>query len=547
MTTCIAVGDPHFMISNVIDAEMLITKVNSLVDRLKPDFVVLLGDILHTHEKIHVVPFRLATRFITELAEKVPVFLIIGNHDYCFGGDVKVKMWDGSVKFARDILIGDKLVGDDYTSRTVKRVVYGQGKMFKVKQYNRITNDIVSEYTVSASHILTLVLPTNILYWDNNNNVYVSWFTRDSKLCSHSSGDITEMNTCLKSTAITNGKFDITVTDYLLLNKFVQSCVFGYSRNVNVQDPNEFLQLRNPKYYTQLYSLIIEDCSGSDEYEYFGWELKGNSPYFLLEDGTVTHNCNNQQFLTDAHAFNAFKSIANVTVCDKPLVYETNGLKFVFCPYVPPERFQEALGTLEDSGIRWDDATCIFAHQEFYGCSFNPVATSTEGDIWPDDFPLVVSGHIHNEQRLQPNIYYPGSSMQHAFGETSNKTVAQLTFNKGKKFKLKKVDLELRKKKIVYVDVDCADKFEPEPNTLTKLVIKGSSEQFKVFRRGQAYKDLQKLGIAISFSPNAMTEYDNNNENGTKKVKKSVIEILYDLVKDGNKYLLSAFKELERS
>ncbi len=35
-------------------------------------------------------------------------------------------------------------------------------------------------------------------------------------------------------------------------------------------------------------------------------------------------------------------------------------------------------------------------------------------------FPLVISGHIHSEQRPQKNIFYPGSVIQHAFGESED-------------------------------------------------------------------------------------------------------------------------------
>ncbi len=39
---------------------------------------------------------------------------------------------------------------------------------------------------------------------------------------------------------------------------------------------------------------------------------------------------------------------------------------------------------------------------------------SIEGDKWDHSFPLVISGHIHSEQRPQKNIFYPGSVIQHA-------------------------------------------------------------------------------------------------------------------------------------
>ena len=329
--TCLAIGDPHFQTSNLEQTDQFIEKINELVIKLDPTFVVILGDLLHTHEKIHVVPFNKATTLITSIAEKVPVFLIIGNHD----------------------------------------------------------------------------------------------------LINHS------------------------------------------------------------------------------------------------------------QFLTTNHGFNSFKKIDNVTVCDKVKIKHFQGMKFVFCPYVPPERFEEALDTLGDKGKTWTDATCIFAHQEFYGCSFNPVTKSTNGDIYPEEHPFVISGHIHDSQQLQKNIYYTGSSMQHAFGESSNKTVAFVTFEKNMEPNITKVKLGLKKKKIIYMDLrDVEKNFKPDPKFEIKLVVKGESEEFKVFRKSLFYKNvIQKQGIKIAF-----TACERQVQHALVE-KKNVLDILYDIVKD-DKDLHEQYQEL---
>lgn len=324
--TCLAIGDPHFRDSNLPDAKELIRRILVLVRSTKPTFVVVLGDLLHTHEKIYQAPLDLATKLITSLAKAVPTFLIVGNHDYC----------------------------------------------------------------------------------------------------------------------------------------------------------------------------------------------------------------NNQQFLTDKHPFNSFKEIENVTVCDQPSISIIDGRKFVFCPYTPPDRFEEALETLEE---KWDDATCIFAHQEFYGCRFNPVRTSTEGDIWPNEYPLVVSGHIHNRQWLQENIYYTGSSLQHAFGETANKTVALITFTE--KVDIQEVDLELPKKKMVYVDISKAKKFKPQKGVYTKLVIKGTPEEIKTFRGTEEYTKLQHKGVTVSFAP----QVEKSLKIYTKK--KGIFDILEELIEKENKDVQNAFKNLK--
>jgi len=331
--TCLAIGDPHFQTSNIEQTDQFIRKVNQLVEELDPTFVVILGDLLHTHEKVHITPFNKATKLITSLAEKVPVFLIIGNHD----------------------------------------------------------------------------------------------------LINHS------------------------------------------------------------------------------------------------------------QFLTTNHAFNAFKKIDNVTVCDRVKIKSFGDCKFVFCPYVPPERFEEALDTVQQKGYTWTDATCIFAHQEFYGCSFNPVTKSTSGDIYPEEYPFVISGHIHDSQQLQKNIYYTGSSMQHAFGESANKTVAFVVFEKEQEPKITRVKLGLKKKKLVYMNLkDVQEQFKPDPRYEIKLVISGDPQDFKVFRKSLFYKNvLQKQGIKVAFTSDQNKDYLSQKN----LIKKNVMDILHDIVKD-NQDLYSEYKQL---
>ena len=77
--TCLAIGDPHFMTSNVKDTEEYINKLTSLTKSLKPTFIVILGDLLHKHEKIDVSPFNMAQKLIEQLSKHAPTFLIIWN------------------------------------------------------------------------------------------------------------------------------------------------------------------------------------------------------------------------------------------------------------------------------------------------------------------------------------------------------------------------------------------------------------------------------------------------------------------------------------
>lgn len=103
----------------------------------------------------------------------------------CHAKDTPILMYDGRVKLVQDIDIGDLLMGDDSTPRTVLSLATGLDTMYDIHQAGGDT------YTVNSEHIL-----------------------------------------CLKQRGI-GMVTEITVTDYLQLPKGVKSILFGYSVGVD--------------------------------------------------------------------------------------------------------------------------------------------------------------------------------------------------------------------------------------------------------------------------------------------------------------------------
>lgn len=92
----------------------------------------------------------------------------------CNSEDTKIPLWNGEIKLAKDIKIGDILIGDDGNKRTVLTLYKGNGKMYEINQ------DRGEPYKVNDEHILTLCMPEHkkiywvpsnytwrALYWDN--------------------------------------------------------------------------------------------------------------------------------------------------------------------------------------------------------------------------------------------------------------------------------------------------------------------------------------------------------------------------------------------
>jgi len=338
--SAIAIGDPHFQINNITEVDTFIERINALVQYENPTFIVCLGDILHTHERLHTTPLNRAYKFIDTLRKIAPTFVIVGNHD-----------------------------------------------MF-----------------------------------------------------------------------------------------------------------------------------------------------------------------NNQQYLTeDGHWLGGMREWKNVTIVDKTTTAQFGVHSFTLVPFVPNGKFIEALDTI---GTDWKTSTTIFAHQEFYGCKMGAIQ-SIEGDKWSTDFPLVISGHIHTRQRSQPNVYYTGSSLQHAFGENEESTVTHITFTRTKDCILRDISLNMPRKRIVYRDIDDIDTFEPT-NTVDKikLTINGTCEQFKSFKKTKKYKDLTERGIRVVFKPRKITLEERDTTTDKKLCENITTEanfsrILFDIVNEQrNPYLIQAFESV---
>jgi len=292
MLSTLFIGDPHFQVDNIQDVEIFISKVYSLVDAKKYDFVCILGDLLHTHEKIHSVPMNKAIEFVTKLATMTKdVILLVGNHD--------------------------------------------------------------------------------------------------------------------------------------------------------------------------MYS--------------------------------------NQEYLNTNHWMNCLKSIPRVHVIDTVTKLCFKNMDLVFVPYVYPGKFKLALDSMLAD---WSSCKCIVAHQEFFGCSMGAIK-SVDGDVWSEHYPPVISGHIHNNQMIEPNIYYPGSALQHSFGDTGKNIVAGVTFEEKSRFYiLEEIDLDLPRKKIIYSNVK--DKIVipvVKQGERVRMTISGNQDEFKAFKKSENYKKLLNSGIKVVFRP----------------------------------------------
>lgn len=105
--------------------------------------------------------------------------IVGGKNGYggkCLGSSTLLPLWNGAKKMAKDVVVGDVLIGDDGLPRNVQSIIRGSGQLFAVQQANGDT------YTVNEDHILTLMMPDHkVIFWNATKNSWsMLWWNKDT-------------------------------------------------------------------------------------------------------------------------------------------------------------------------------------------------------------------------------------------------------------------------------------------------------------------------------------------------------------------------------
>jgi hypothetical protein len=101
--------------------------------------------------------------------------IVGGKNGYgskCLESSTEIPLWNGDIVMAKDIKVGDVLIGDDGTPRNVQRVFHGKGQLYNVDQVN------ADSYTVNDQHTLTLYMPDHkVIFWNETKSAWsVLWW-----------------------------------------------------------------------------------------------------------------------------------------------------------------------------------------------------------------------------------------------------------------------------------------------------------------------------------------------------------------------------------
>lgn len=231
---------------------------------------------------------------------------------------------------------------------------------------------------------------------------------------------------------------------------------------------------------------------------------------------------NNSQFLTSSHWMNCLKGIYNINIIDDVKVKEN---KYMFCPYVPNGRFIEALETNKE--YKWQDMNIIFAHQEIRSVKIFGNKKSTSGDNWHIDNPLLISGHIHQKQKLNNNVIYVGSSLPTSFSDEDDKYILEFEIDALLENYIK-LDIPIRKTKYITINEFNNDYLKQNNfNKNERIIISGNANEFEYIQ--SEIKKIEKQGITIIKRLTTTNNEDDENKKSSASNEKNNINFYEQL------------------
>ena len=157
----------------------------------------------------------------------------------CHARGTPIMMYDGRTKLVEDVAVGDVLMGDDSTPRTVLSLARGRDPMYRIVP----TKSNASSYVVNGKHILCLVFSGHGSVAKYKYGFVVHFWNHDRRCISMRKFKTMELVDQFKESIRDLGIVEMTVEEYLLLPKYIQKYLKAYRVGVDfptVEEPPIF-------------------------------------------------------------------------------------------------------------------------------------------------------------------------------------------------------------------------------------------------------------------------------------------------------------------
>lgn len=149
----------------------------------------------------------------------------------CLGKDMEVLMYDCTIKKVQDIEVGDIIMGDDSSPRTVLSTCSGIDNMYKIIPKKG------DPYTVNSQHILTLKTDKSRIEYRNDRKIWlIKYYHNGHQQTKHFK---TKIDAKIFQDKLSDEPYDISVEEYLKLPPSSRRFNYTYHNGINL--PEQYL------------------------------------------------------------------------------------------------------------------------------------------------------------------------------------------------------------------------------------------------------------------------------------------------------------------
>lgn len=142
----------------------------------------------------------------------------------CFALDTPILLWNGTTKYAKDVVVGDYLIDDNGNSIKVRSTCSGFKTMYEIIP----TKKNFMQYTVTDNHILTLKVKRYKSIRNHRGQKELCWFDKEELKYKYKYYDNEDELYAFESTIDNDNVIDITIEQYLSLPKTVQNNLYTF-------------------------------------------------------------------------------------------------------------------------------------------------------------------------------------------------------------------------------------------------------------------------------------------------------------------------------
>lgn len=262
---------------------------------------------------------------------------------------------------------------------------------------------------------------------------------------------------------------------------------------------------------------------------------------------------NNQAYLSNIHAYNAYKKWPKVVVVDSLLETTIGQARFAMAPYVPPGRFFEAIESVDLSATH-----VMCAHGEFAQVQFEHGQRSSSSDVWPKNTPcLLLNGHIHMHQVVQPNFVCVGAPYQINSTDPVSQGVLHLTIDETVTWKMIPLEGILSKRImqlnavefIKHLDIICTPDRHPDRHPdLIKYEIRDTTDVLNALFAQPRVRHLLRQGYRVKRVDVVQRHHKHSDTDVSKKTTKTIERYhqKVQLALDANPHLNKVYQLVQR-